>query len=241
MNNINLKNNMKKQDNKHNISAMILAAGRGRRMQSLTDHTPKPLIEVNGKALIEHQIENLADTGISRIIINVAYLSELIVKRIGFGERWGITIRYLYEPLGAYDTGGGIIRALPWLSDPFIVVNADIISNYNFHSIVEHSKLMSELAHLVLVLNPVHNLKGDFCLTSDKKIIVINDNCQSYTYTGISVYKKALFKGIPVGSKISLPRIWQPFIKQKLISGELFHANWCDVGTPERWQEINRA
>ncbi len=223
----------------HGVSAMILAAGRGRRMGDMTNHTPKPLIKVNGKSLIEWQIERLVAAGVTSIVINVAYLAELIVYEVDFGKRWGINICYLYESLDAYDTGGGIIRALPWLSDPFIVVNADVMTDYNFSHIIRYSQTMESLAHLILVPNPKHNLKGDFCLDGQNNIVNKIDKGESYTYTGISLCQKSLFANTYAGEKISLPAIWQSFIEQKVISGEVFHANWCDVGTSERWQEVS--
>ncbi len=234
------KSGMRSQKMKQDVSAMILAAGRGRRMGDMTNHTPKPLIKVNGKSLIEWQIERLVSAGVTNIVINVAYLAELIVDEVGFGEPWGITICYLYEPLDAYDTGGGIARALPWLSDPFIVVNADVMTDYDFSHLIHYSQAMKSLAHLILVPNPKHNLKGDFCLDGQSNIIDKTDKIgQSYTYTGISVCRKSLFANVYVGEKVSLPSIWQSFIEQKAISGEVYHANWCDVGTPERWQEVS--
>ncbi len=228
---------MSKKTENHAISAMILAAGRGHRMGDMTNKIPKPLVKVNGKALIEWQIERLVRAGVSNLVINVAYLADLIVSEVGFGERWGIHICYLYEPLDEYDTGGGVKRAIPWLSDPFVVVNADVMTDYDFSHIMRYSQQMSALAHLVLVPNPKHNLAGDFSLNSAGTII--NKVNQSYTYTGISAYKKALFNKVSTGTKVSLPGIWQPFIEQQCITGEIFHANWCDVGTPERWQAVN--
>lgn len=228
------------KETQHGVSAMILAAGRGRRMWEMTNHTPKPLIKVNGKSLIEWQIERLIAAGVTHIVINVAYLAELIVHEVGFGRRWGITLCYLYEPLDAYDTGGGIIRALSWLSDPFIVVNADVMTDYDFSHIIHYSQTMKSLAHLILVPNPKHNLKGDFCLDGEKNIVDKTHKIgQSYTYTGISMCQKSLFADAYAGEKVSLPTIWQSFIEQKAISGEVFHANWRDVGTPERWHEVS--
>ena len=226
--------------NNSKLSAMILAAGRGRRMKDLTNNCPKPLIKVAGKALIEHQIERLVQAGIEEVIINVAYLGKQIVDQIGFGERWGIRICYLYEDLDAYDTGGGVKRALAWLSDPFLVVNADVWTDYPFIDLVSKStSLAGGLAHIVLAPNPKHNLTGDYGV-NDVGLLIQKSQNNSFTYTGISLYQKALFNSVEVGQCISLPKIWQQAMLDKRISGEVYHENWCDVGTPERWKEINQ-
>ncbi|WP_208123293.1 nucleotidyltransferase family protein [Facilibium subflavum] len=219
------------------ISAMILAAGRGTRMKPFTDTTPKPLIKVNGITLIERQISALAQAGIQRIVINVAYLGQMIVDTVGFGQKWGVEIIYLHEPVDAFDTGGGIVRALPWLSDAFIVANADVFTDYNYKALLDSANQLTSLAHLVLVPNPKHNLQGDFSLSTTG--CITSRTGSTYTYAGISICKKALFTEIQVNQRISLPAIWQSAIDNKAVTGEIFHENWCDVGTPERWQQLN--
>jgi MurNAc alpha-1-phosphate uridylyltransferase len=138
---------------------MILAAGRGERMRPLTDHTPKPLLEVGGKSLLEWHIERLAAAGIRRFVINHAHLGEQIERALGDGSRWGVNIDYSPEGQGrALETGGGIFNAMPFLGgDPFIVVNGDIWTDMAFDKLALQEGM---LAHLVLIDNPPHHPAG---------------------------------------------------------------------------------
>ncbi|MEW8381854.1 MAG: nucleotidyltransferase family protein, partial [Candidatus Thiodiazotropha taylori] len=148
------------------MKAMILAAGRGERMRPLTDSIPKPLLPVAGKPLIVHHIERLAKAGYREIVINHAHLGEMIEERLGQGDQWGVTIDYSAEGQ-ALETGGGIFNALPLLGDsPFLVVNGDIWCDVELAQLTLSPE---DLAHLVLVANPVHNPQGDFYL-QDKRL-----------------------------------------------------------------------
>jgi NDP-sugar pyrophosphorylase family protein len=95
------------------MKTLILAAGRGERMRPLTDHTPKPLLPVGGKALIAWHLERLAAAGFREIVINHAHLGNQIEQALEDGSRWGLSIRYSPEPEGALETAGGIANALP--------------------------------------------------------------------------------------------------------------------------------
>ena len=147
--------------------AMILAAGRGERMRPLTDHTPKPLLEVGGKPLIVWHIENLVRAGIRELVINHAHLGAQIEKALGDGSQFGAHIRYSPEGT-ALETAGGIAYALPLLGDePFAVINGDIFCDYDFASLPERAvalKANGDTAHLVLVNNPAQHPNGDFGL-----------------------------------------------------------------------------
>ena len=137
------------------MRAMILAAGRGERLRPLTDTTPKPLLDVHGKPLIVHHLENLAQAGFREVVINLAHLGDMIRDTIGDGTQWGLSIKYSPEPPGALDTGGGIQKALPMLGEaPFAVINADIFSEY---PLARLRAIKCSHAHLILVSNPNHN------------------------------------------------------------------------------------
>ena len=209
------------------MHAMILAAGRGERMGQLTRSVPKPLITIAGKALIVHQIERLRDAGFSRLVINLAYRGAQIRAHLGTGQRLGVSIEYSEEPNGALDTGGGIARALDLLgAEPFIVVNCDIWSGFDFSTL----KAPAGQAHLVLVPNPEHNPDGDFCLSDGK---VLPGCSPKLTFAGIGVYQAELFNdGHP--SRYPLAPILNAAAAQGLVSGELFRGAWLDVGTPAR-------
>lgn len=150
-------------------TAMILAAGRGERLKPLTKTCPKAMCRVQGMPLIEYHVANLAAAGFQKIVINHAYLGSQIRHHLQDGRRWGVEICYSPEPPGGLETGGGIINALPLLGNaPFITVNADIYTNFNFASI--HLPKES-LAHLILVDNPAHNSRGDFGLNGNRQVI----------------------------------------------------------------------
>jgi MurNAc alpha-1-phosphate uridylyltransferase len=215
--------------------AMILAAGFGNRMRPLTDHKPKPLLEVAGKPLIVYHIEKLAAAGFEEIIINIAHLGFMIPEALGDGSKWGVRIVYSDEQEeGALDTAGGIVKALPLLGDePFLVVNGDIWCDYRFDACFD---LKEDLAHLILVSNPEHNSKGDFALSNGR---LCNEGQQRLTFSGIGYYSPRLFEKLPYG-KSPLAPLLRKAMEDEKVSGELYAGEWRDIGTPERLAELNR-
>jgi MurNAc alpha-1-phosphate uridylyltransferase len=215
------------------MKAMILAAGRGERLRPLTDETPKPLIKVAGRSLIEYHIDNLAKAGIKEIVINTAWLADRIHKQLGDGSEYGVSIRYSDEGT-ALETAGGIINALPLLGDdPFLVVNGDIWCDFDFTSIAELSPQVQ--AHLVLVENPGHNHTGDFSLQHG---MIKNTGEPMYTFSGIGIYSKDFFTGQESGISPLAPLI-RSKCEENLVSGQLHAGRWTDVGTIERLQELD--
>lgn len=214
--------------------AMILAAGRGERLRPLTDTTPKPLIKVAGKSLIEYHLENLAKAGIKDIIINTAWLAEKIHAQLGDGSRYGVSIRYSDEGY-ALETAGGIINALPLLGEqPFLVINGDIWTDFDFSTL---PALKAEyLAHLVLVDNPEHNTQGDFSL---KNALLKNSGENSYTFSGIGIYRPAFFSGQKEGISALGPLLRQK-AKLNLVSAQLYNGLWTDAGSVERLQQLEQ-
>jgi MurNAc alpha-1-phosphate uridylyltransferase len=212
------------------MKAMILAAGRGQRMMPLTQNTPKPLLKVKGKTLIEYRLDALKKTNITEVVINLSYLGEKIQQHLGQNYK-GINLTYSFEKEGGLETAGGIFKVLDFFEDqPFIVTNADIFCDYQLFNL----KLNQQLAHLVLVKNPEHNTKGDFnlnqeTLTLEKKL----------TFSGIAIYNPKLFEGLEKNKKVALCQVLKPAIERNLMTGELFNGNWQDIGTPERLQQIN--
>jgi N-acetyl-alpha-D-muramate 1-phosphate uridylyltransferase len=216
------------------MRAMILAAGRGKRMRPLTDSTPKPLLKVQGKPLIIWHIERLAKNGFKEIVINIAHLGYKISEALGNGSKWGVKIYYSDEQeIGGLETAGGIIKALPLLGDTtFLVVNGDIFCEYDFDPNFE---LGDKMAHLILVPNPAQNEKGDFGLDGND---VLNQATNIYTFSGIGYYNPKLFKDIKL-QKTPLAPLLREAIEKKEVSGELFTKRWHDIGTPKRLKEIN--
>ncbi len=219
------------------MRAMILAAGRGERMRPLTDVHPKPLLKVAGKALIEYHIENLVTAGIRDIVINTAWLGEQIPQQVGDGARWGVRIAYSHEGWPALETGGGIFKALPLLGEqPFLVVNGDVWSDWQLLSPKLPAAWRADtLAHLLLVPNPPQHPQGDFGLQDD---LVTEFAGPRYTYSGIGFYHPALFAGCQPGAFKLAPLLFDA-ARAGRITGELYHGQWHDIGTPERLSALD--
>lgn len=215
------------------MKAMILAAGRGERMRPLTDHTPKPLLLVAGKPLISYHLSNLKKIGIDEVVINISYRAEQIQNVLGDGSQYGIKIIYSFEST-ALETGGGIYQALPLLgNDPFIIINADVWTDYPLQNLPQQ---LDHLAHLILVDSPAHNTHGDFYF-DNKKLSLSGKN--KLTYSGIGVYRPDLFQNCQAGA-FRLADVLKPAIAQNKISGEHYHGEWIDIGTPERLEFLNQ-
>ena len=214
---------------------MILAAGRGNRMRPLTDHRPKPLLAAGGKPLIQHQIERLAAAGFRELIVNHAHLGQQIESTLGDGVHLGVSIRYSAEGEGrALETGGGIFRALPLLGpEPFVVVNADVWTDFDFQRL---SLAAGDLAHLVLVKNPPHHPGGDFCLVAGR---VQPQGEPRFTFGGIGLYHPELFAGCQEGA-FPLAPLLRRALGQGRVGGQLHKGHWLDIGTPDRLAELDR-
>lgn len=218
------------------MKAMILAAGRGARMKPLTDTTPKPLLKLAGKPLIEHHLDNLSRAGVRDFVINTGWLGEQIEPVLGNGKRWNSRIAYSHEGWPALETAGGIVKALPLLGEePFLLVNGDVFVECEWKYWARRGLAHGDLAHLILVPNPVHNPKGDFGLVASR----IWDEGQQYTYSGISVLHPQLFAGLPQGSRKLAPLL-RKAVGEGQVTGELFKGRWADIGTPERLQRLNK-
>ena len=216
------------------MKAMILAAGRGERMRPLTDHTPKPLLKVADKALIEYHIEGLVRAGFADIIINHAWLGEQFEQVLGGGERYGAHLMYSPEGATALETGGGIFKALPLLgTEPFVVVNGDVWTDYPFTRLPRN---MTALAHLVLVSNPPQHPHGDFFFADGA---LHETGTTKLTFSGIGMYRAELFTGCRPGA-FPLAPLLRTVIAQGRASGERYDGGWYDIGTPERMEQLDR-
>ena len=215
---------------------MVLAAGKGERMGALTDRVPKPLLEVGGRPLIEHQVLRLAAAGFREVVVNLARLGERIEARLGDGSELGVRIRYSREPEGALDTGGGIRRALPLLGEaPFVVVNSDVWSDYPFEKL--HRAAPGD-GHIVLVDNPAHHPHGDFVLAPDGK--VVDAGRHRLTFSGIGCYRPRPFAAYP-SERFPLAALLRDAVAAGTLSGEHHRGEWIDVGTPDRLRALDRA
>ena len=235
-------------------AAMILAAGRGERMRPLTDRTPKPLLAVRGKPLMQWTMEALARGGFTQQVVNTAWLGEQIERHFGSHPAWnGLpspSIAYSHEGRdfgGALETAGGIVRALPLLGDLFWVAAGDVfVPEFSFtQAAVERFAASGRLAHLWLVPNPPHNPRGDFGLSVDG--LALDDAPERLTFSTIGLYRRALFAqphcalapGNPQGARLALAPILRAAMKKGLVSAERYPGLWTDVGTPERLALLN--
>lgn len=215
------------------MKAMILAAGRGERMRPLTDRTPKPLLRIGGQTLIEHHIHALVRAGINELVINHAHLGDRLVAALGDGAAYGATIHWSPEPDGALETGGGIYNALSLLGDaPFVVVNADIWTDFDFSGLPVQP---DGLAHLVLVDNPEHHPEGDFALDGSQ---ITRGGPVRLTFSGIGVYRRELFAGCSAGA-FPLAPLLRTAMDAGQVTGQHYAGSWFDIGTPDRLAAIN--
>ncbi len=212
---------------------MILAAGRGERLKPITNERPKAMCLVHQTPIIEYHIVNLAAAGFKRIIINHAYLGGQLRHYLGNGSHWGVDIDYTPEPPGGLETGGGIVNALPLLGEqPFITVNADIYTDYNFASI---DLSIPSLAHLILINKPHYLPQGDFGLSKSGHLQSTN---KRYTFAGIACYRPELFADLKLGRYSMSPLLHQLTLKQE-ITGEIYQGMWFDIGSPEQLINAN--
>ena len=234
------------------MKAMILAAGRGERMMPLTENTPKPMLLIDDKPLIQYTVEALVKAGITELVINLAYLGEQIETYIGNGDWLGASVRYSYET-NALETGGGIMNALPLLGEqPFIIVNSDVWTDYPFQRLTALTNY--GLAHLVMVDNPKQNTHGDFLLTTNKTETLSfvlqqphdphknqqDESLMPLTYSGIAIIDPKLFSDC----KSTDFRLREPLIQHMKflqITGEYYSGDWLDIGTPERLSDLRKS
>ena len=242
------------------IPALILAAGRGERMRPLTDTTPKPLLDVRGKPLMQWHMEALARGGCTDLVVNTAWLGAKISSHFGLqrtvDERSALSISYSDEQAdfgGALETAGGIVRALPLLQvgghDLFWLVAGDVYApDFVFDpAAVQRFAASGALAHLWLVPNPAHNPRGDFGISSAGLALNQSDG-ERYTYSTIGLYRAALFaepfcaipQGNPGGIKAPLAPLLRRAMDEGRVGASLYTGRWTDVGTPERLAELNR-
>ncbi|NBW01168.1 MAG: nucleotidyltransferase family protein [Betaproteobacteria bacterium] len=244
------------------MHAMILAAGRGERLRPLTDTTPKPMVMVRGKPLIQWHLEALAAAHITEVVINLAHLGDQIQSFAGSGAAFGLNIRYSQEPSGALETAGGIANARPWIDatgqhnpQPFLVINADVFTDWPAVQAISIAEVLIGMksageqsrypqCHLVLVDNPQHHPLGDFGLDpadlrSGLQRVTRRPAADSLTFSGIGVYDPELFAAIRPGDRAALAPLLFQAIDQGCCVGSHFRGAWSDVGTPDRLRQLN--
>lgn len=239
------------------MKALIFAAGLGERMRPLTLHTPKPLLAVGGKRLIEWHLDKLAALGVSEVIVNTSWLAGQFEATLGDGARWGLRLRYSFEGDTPLETGGGLLHALPLLREgadadaPLLIVNGDIWTDYDFAALPRE---FDGDAHLLLVDNPPQHPLGDFQLDRGRldQGALHNDGPSKLTYAGIGLYRPRLLDGWrellgdAPGTQSQPPRfsivpLLRAAAARGRLSGEHHRGRWTDVGTPERLRQLDAA
>ncbi|MEO9078441.1 MAG: N-acetylmuramate alpha-1-phosphate uridylyltransferase MurU [Rhodanobacter sp.] len=226
--------------------ALIFAAGLGERMRPLTDHTPKPLLSVGGKPLIEWHLEKLASAGVHYVVINTSHLAEQFPASLGDGSRWGLRIRYAYEGPTPLETGGGMLNALPLLGpEPFIAISADVWCDADLGRL---PTVPVGLAHLLMVDNPSHHAEGDFAL--DEHGVLHPSGEPKLTFSGIGVFRREFLRdweavaGTPSAPSASSASFkLRPMLLHAMthhsVTGSHHAGRWTDVGTAARLQQID--
>lgn len=232
------------------IPALILAAGRGERLRPLTDATPKPLLQVQGKALIVWQLEALARAGVKRVVINTAWLEEQFPATLGDGAHFGLRIDYSMEGRdhgGALETAGGIAKALPLLGEHFWVVSGDVfVPNFQFKRTAVEAFIGSNLlAQLWLAPNAPHHPSGDFAI--DAQGLAVSAAAPAHglrpaqtgvgprrTWASLGLFRAELFAGIKVGTRLPLRPLLDHAMAARRLGAQAWDGGWTDVGNAER-------
>lgn len=243
-------------------TALILAAGRGERMRPLTDNTPKPLLSVRGKALIDWHVEALVQGGNTQLVVNTAWLGEQLEKHLNtrFLNQTAptpallmpdlLSFSYSHEGIDfgfALETAGGIARALPLLADVFWVLAGDVfMPGFRFDPVaVDDFAHSGKLAHLWLVANPPHNPGGDFGLSGDGLALnlPVGSVPPRFTFSTVALYRREFFSGLPAGNpqglKVALAPLLRAAMDNRQVSAEIYRGAWTDVGTPARLLALN--
>ncbi len=225
-------------------TAMVLAAGLGTRMRPLTDTTPKPLVPLAGRALLDHVLDRLADAGIARAVVNVHYLADRIERHLAGRTRPAIVMSDERDAL--LDTGGGIARALPLLGDtPFLVHNSDTV--WIEHGVRNLDRLIEtwDTARMdcLMLLAPTtgslgYDGRGDFDRDGASGRLTRRrpGETAAYVFAGVSIVDPGLFAALGPGA-FSMNVAWDRALAVGRLQGLVIEGEWMHVGTPEALRE----
>ncbi|MBL8510229.1 MAG: nucleotidyltransferase family protein [Betaproteobacteria bacterium] len=221
------------------MKAMILAAGRGNRMRPLTDTTPKPLLTVQGKPLIDWHLEKLAAAGFTDVVINVSYLAEQITHHVGNGTRYGLNVQWSPEPI-ALETGGGIATASPMLGDDwFALISADIYTDLDYHQLAAlGQRLGPDQANLLLVPHRT-GLAGEYILDQGQVQPANHDSTTRYAWASLGVFQTSLFHNLPRGQPFVLMPSFKQWMAARRLIGTVFNGQWENLSTPDELATLN--
>lgn len=218
--------------------AMVLAAGLGKRMRPLTDHTPKPLIEIAGKSLLDWGLDALGDAGVEEAVVNTHYLGDQIVRHVATRQKPAITISDESDTL--LDSAGGIVKALPLLGpDPFLILNADTFwidgPEPDLHRLgVAWND--SRMDSLLMLAHPDHATghsgSADFLMDGEGRLSRARGSADGFIYAGVAILQPRIFE-----SAVAEPHSLNLYFDRAIAEGRLFglpmNGHWITVGTPE--------
>jgi MurNAc alpha-1-phosphate uridylyltransferase len=220
------------------VIAMILAAGRGERLRPLTDTTPKALVEVRGQSMLERHLLAIKAAGIETVVINLGWLGEKIIERIGSGSRFGMNVVYSPEGENVLETGGGIHRALPMLgAEPFLVVNADIFTDMPMPVPDFDAGTMGKL---ILVPTPPQKSHSDFDVDSDDpdNYRLRNSSSPQLTFSGVAIYRPEFFAECSPG-RFSIVPLLRAAADADQLAADVYVGDWADIGTAASLTALN--
>lgn len=215
-------------------------------MRPLTDRTPKPLVVVRGKPLIEHHIEAFVAMGIEEVVINVSYLADVLIAAVGDGRRFGCRITYSHEPQ-ALESGGGIATASAFFSNALcIVASADIYSEIDIKHLLplrdilwgnsKQSWFQCFDAHLALVPQTPGQPGGEFSLGENS---LVGEATPRFTLANVAILKTSVVQQWPRGERYKLLPYYRELVAAGRVTGELFSGTWCNVTTPADVAALN--
>lgn len=220
-------------------TAMVMAAGLGKRMRPLTATRPKPLVEVAGKPLLDHVLDRLRSSGVEKVVVNVHYLPDALEAHLA-ARAGGLEVLISDERDRLLETGGGLVKAAPMIDcDPFLAVNSDNLwidgPADTLKLLASHwdSRRMDALLLLVPHANAYnHSGLGDFHMDRDGRIRRRDrPKVAPFVYTGVQMVSKALLRDAPEGP-FSTNILWDRAIEEGRCFGAVHHGLWFDVGTP---------
>jgi MurNAc alpha-1-phosphate uridylyltransferase len=221
-------------------TAMIMAAGLGKRMRPLTATRPKPLIEVSGKALLDHVLEKLRAAGVEKVVVNVHYLADALEAHLASRDH-GLEVVISDERNQLMETGGGLIQALPLIDcDPFLALNSD---NLWIDGPADTVKLLASqwddarMDALLLLVPQARALNnkgmGDFHMDRTGRLRRRErSHVAPFVFTGIQMVSKRLLRDAP-GGPFSTNVLWDRAIEEGRAFGAVHQGLWFDVGTPQ--------
>ena len=236
------------------MKAMVLAAGQGTRLHPLTEHTPKALVPVAGRPMIEYSLLLLKRYGIRDVMINLHHLGEQIERYLGDGKEWGLQITYSKEP-ELLDTGGGLLKAKPFLQeDTFIVINTDVLIDLSLSDLLTFHEKTRAVATLVLRPDPLADQYGSMEIDGAGRIhrflqtriaAALPAPTTKLMFTGVQVLEPRVFDYMPTDDalrKFSTTRDTYPrmLLNQEKLFGFRFDGFWQDVGTAQRIEEAEK-